>query len=114
MNLKLGKLPAKYDHRDLMMERYLDLSKLPPLPKAFGHEGLISDWGMLGNDQVGDCTMAGSDHETMLWCAMAGGNATFETANTLADYSALTGYNPSDPNTDQGADMHDVMKYRQQ
>jgi hypothetical protein len=111
---KLGKTAARYDFRDLMMERYLDLSKLPPLPKTFGHEGLITSWGMLGNDEVGDCAIAGPDHETMLFCAMGGKQVTFETANTIADYSALTGYDPSDPNTDQGSDMHEVMKYRQQ
>lgn len=112
---KLGKLPAQYDHRDLLMAKYLDISKLPPIPDQFGHETLISDWGMLGNNNWGDCVWAGAGHETMLWTKeSAVTDASFTDANVLSDYSAVTGFTQSDPNTDQGTDMHDAMKYRRQ
>jgi hypothetical protein len=88
--------------------------QLPPVPAAFGHYDLINDWGMLANDRVGDCTCAGADHEVMLWTIEGFGRAaTFNDFNTLADYSAITGYNPNNPNTDQGAVVRDVLRYRQ-
>jgi len=113
--LKLGKLPHRHDPRDLLLTRYT--ADLPPLPAGpLGHDGLLpaDGWGMLGNDTVGDCVFAGSDHEHMLWNAEAGKTVTFTTANALADYSAVTGYNPNDPNTDRGTDMRNAMLYRQQ
>lgn len=112
IQLKLGKKPASYDHRDLLLSSYIHLPSLPPIPDDFGHENLIGDWGMLGNDMAGDCVLAGGDHETMLWNKEAGKNVTFTTENALSDYSALTGYNPNDPNTDQGTDMRQAMSYR--
>jgi len=114
MNLKLGKKLARYDHRDLLMSRYLDYSKLPPLPDQFGEESRIVNWGMLGNDNAGNCVWAGSAHETMLWTAIGSTPAKFDDASVNSDYSAVTDYNPADPATDQGTDMHDAIKYRQQ
>jgi hypothetical protein len=109
----LGKKKATYDHRDLMMARYLDLSKLPPLPDNFGSEGLVGDWGMYGNDNCGDCVWAGAAHETMLWSRIgAAPDAVFNDTTVLSDYTALTGFDPNDPATDQGTDMHEAMNYR--
>lgn len=111
-NFKLGKKPPTYDKRDLRFENYL--IALPKPPAQFGHEKFIGStaWGMLGNDTVGDCTVAGADHEQMLWASEGQKAASFTTANTIGDYSAITGYNPNDPNSDQGADVRDVLKYR--
>jgi hypothetical protein len=112
MPLKLGKKPFVPDARDLKLSKYLP--KLPTVPAEFGNENLVTDWGMLGNDQVGDCTCAGSAHETMLWTAMGQGRPIpFTTEGVLADYSAITGYDPSKPESDQGATIRDVLKYRQ-
>jgi hypothetical protein len=69
-------------------------------------EAVSEDWGMLGNDAVGDCVIADNGHKVMLWSANRPGGKMImpTTAEILAYYSALTGYDPSDPNTDQGAD----------
>lgn len=111
--LKLGKTPARLGAVKLKFETYADTSALPKVPKSFGHEGLIADWGMLGNDQVGDCVLAGGGHETMMWTKEGGVPVQFSTANTVKDYSRITGYNPADPNTDQGTDMQAAASYRQ-
>jgi hypothetical protein len=113
--LKFGKKPASYDRRDLLYAKYRR-GPLPPHPSQFGHETLIEAgaWGMLGNDSVGDCVFAGSDHETMLWTTEAGDPALFTADNTIADYSAVTGYKPGQPDTDQGADVRQALQYRQQ
>lgn len=108
----LGKAPATSDGRDLMFERYRT-APLPKHPAKFGHEGLVKSWGMLGNDRVGDCVLAGGGHETMLFNAEGGRTVNFTDKNAIADYSALTGYNPKDPSTDRGTNVRDAMKYRQ-
>ena len=55
--LKLGKRPATEDTRDLLFARYVEPAKLPTPPAQFGHETLFKpkSWGMLGNDEWGDC-----------------------------------------------------------
>ncbi|MDA8336586.1 MAG: hypothetical protein M0Z41_16615 [Peptococcaceae bacterium] len=110
---KLGKKPATYDRRDLQFIRYR-IAPLPPHPAQFGHENLIGTWGMLGNDIVGDCVFAGADHETMLWTTEGGDPARFSAETAIADYSAVTGYNPADPSTDRGTDVRQALQYRQQ
>lgn len=113
--LKFGKKPVVYDRRDLQFMRYRT-GVLPAHPAQFGHENLIGAdaWGMLGNDTVGDCVFAGSDHETMLWTTEAGDSAMFTPENAIADYSAVTGYDPNDPSTDKGTDVRQALQYRQQ
>jgi hypothetical protein len=114
--MKLGKLPFTPDPRDLMLSRYLihphPKPALPPHPAEFGHEKLIKVWGMLGNDELGDCVFAGAGHEVMLWTAEAGSMAAFSTESVIADYSEVTGYTPTDPTSDQGTIVRDALKFR--
>jgi hypothetical protein len=114
--LKLGKKKAVYDSRDLQFGHYMLEAPciLPPVPSQFGHEGLVTDWGMLGNDTAGCCVLSGGGHETMLWNAEAGRPVDISTENTLADYSAVTGYTSLNPATDRGTNVRDALKYRQQ
>lgn len=120
MTLRLGKLPATTDHRDLRLGAYLNAAKLPTIPPIFGHQALFpaAGWGMLGNDEYGDCAWAGPAHETMLLTKLGGHPATFTTAGVLADYAAGTGFDPhagppgNNP-TDQGSNVRDVARYRQ-
>jgi hypothetical protein len=105
--LKLGKKPARPDAMMLSFGDFVDRSKIPPIPDTFGHDRLIGvgDWGMLGNDQAGDCVLAAQAHAVMLWNQAAGRTVKFTEQSVLADYSAVTGYNPADSSTDQGTDM---------
>jgi hypothetical protein len=111
--LKLGKKPARPGAVKFKLATYLAKSKLPTPPKVFGHEALIgANWEMLGNDQYSDCVWAGAAHETMLWNKEAARTVTFNNQTVLKDYSAVTGFNPKDPNTDQGTDMQVAASYR--
>lgn len=113
MSLKLGKLPARKDSIQFKLAKYLNLAALPTPPSKYGHQALVIDWeGMLGNDQYGDCVFAGAAHETILWGKEGGKNVTFSTQSVLSDYSAVTGFNPNDPNSDQGTDMQVAASYR--
>lgn len=110
--MKLGKKPYIPSKKDLLYRNYRGTT-LPPIPASFGHQSLVNNWGMLGNDTVGDCVIAGGDHETLLWTVEGSSEASFNTANAISDYSAITGYNPNDPNTDQGTDVRTALQYRQ-
>lgn len=113
MKYKLGKKPARPGAVKFKFANYVDKSKLPTPPKSFGHVKLPSPWGMLANDQVGDCVIAGAAHETMAWNYMGSGTVPrFTDESILRIYSELTGYNPSDPNSDQGTDMSAAADYR--
>jgi hypothetical protein len=112
MPLKLGKLAATHDPQDLLFAHYRT-TELTEAPTGYGHTALVKDpWGMLGNDEYGDCAEAGPCHETMLWNAAAGKQVQFTAQNALAAYSAITGFNPDDPSSDQGSNVRDVLKYR--
>ena len=110
--MKLGKHPATYSRRDLRLSKYLTADKLPVIPAEFGHEAIVTDWRMLGNDAVGDCVWAGACHEHMLWTALGSTQSVFDDAGALRAYSAVTGFNPDDPLTDSGTPVRDAMKYR--
>lgn len=111
--MKLGKLPAKADERDFKLS--LVAPKLPIPPTAFGHALTFrkNGWGMLGNDEFGDCVFAGAAHEVKLLTKLGiARDARFRTADVLADYTAVTGFNPDDPSSDQGTDMREAASYR--
>lgn len=112
--LKLGKKAARPDAVTFKLKNLINPSALPKPPKNFGHETFIgkSNWNMLANDQVGCCVFSGAAHETMLWNAECGKTIKFSDKSVLSDYSAVTGYNPSDPNSDQGTDMSLAASYR--
>lgn len=108
---KLGKLPAVKNSVSFRFRDYIALSKLPPTPVSGGHKDLVTEHNMFGNDTVGDCTCADVGHSTVYWNREANKAVKISTQNVLDMYSAITGYNPSDPNSDTGADMSVVAKY---
>lgn len=110
----------------LQFKNYVTMSALPAVPEKFGHQGLVPDWGMLLNDRIGDCAIAGSLHETMLWNTEANKTVTLNTSlsaenSAAVNYAAVTGYQPgpeledpsSPPNpSDQGTDVPTLINYR--
>jgi len=110
--LKLGKKPARVDAVKFKFRDFLVKKSVPAVPKTFGHETAFTDWGMLGNDQVGDCVIAGGMHEIMMWNKVCGKDVVFTEATAIKDYSRITGYVPGDESTDQGTDMEAAAKYR--
>ncbi len=110
--LCLGKNPARPNAIKFKLAAYADFRMLPPVPKDFGHEEAIPpiEFGMLGNDRVGDCVVAGGAHESQIFALMGGKRLTFNTADVLKDFQAITGVPPS---ATVGADMQQAASYRQ-
>lgn len=110
-----GAVPGKFTD-------YFDLSTLAAPPAQFGHDKLVGNgWGMLGNGPdlkypdiapVGDCAIADAYHQHILWCAEVGVAIPVNTPTVIDTYSAVTGYVPGDPSTDQGTAVADLLKYR--
>ena len=115
IDLKFGKKPASVNAKDLKLAHYLDTTVLPtswPHPN-FGNGSRFRNWLMLGNDEVGDCVIASRCHLTMLDTSIGPeATARFTTASAIAEYSAVTGYDPNDPSTDQGTDMRAMCSYQ--
>lgn len=112
--VKFGRLRTKRSRFALPLSNYLRTLSVP-YPPVHAWERPI-EWGMLGNDSVGDCVIAGALHLIMGWKAVADNSrlVNFSTADALALYSAITGYDPNDPNTDRGTNMTDALNYWQQ
>lgn len=136
---KTGKLPARYDARDLLYSDIRASVSLPPFPKPHGGYGSdFTDWGMAGNGPVdpgdhslpaswiaaleggGDCTIAGPAHEKKESAFNAKRPALhFGAKACLTDYMTLTqqangvAYDPVSGSGDTGLEVRQVLSYRQ-
>ena len=110
MNLKLGKLPARHDPRTLKLSAYLRLA-LPTPPAVVDFADAVADWQMFRNDQVGDCAIAGPAHLDMGWTALAGKPFAPSDDDVIAAYSAVSGYDPTTGDNDNGGCLLDVLKF---
>jgi len=112
--LKLGKLAARHDPRALLLASYITPS-LPTPPASFDVGAKVTSWGMMDNDQIGDCTCAAAGHLIMEWTANAKKKmVTPSDKQIVSAYSAITGYNPVSGANDNGANEVDVLNYWRQ
>lgn len=82
----------------------------PPAAISRPHPGF--DWGMLANDTIGDCVIAMMLHSIEDFHLDAGTPPpAFTNQDAISVYSAITGYNPSDPSSDKGTDENAAMSY---
>jgi hypothetical protein len=114
MKLKLGKQAARHDPRTLLLASYVTTS-LPTPPASFDVSTKVQAWGMMDNDQIGDCTCAAAGHLIMEWTANAKSKMVTPTDKQIvAAYSAITGYNPTTGANDNGAVEIDVLNFWRQ
>jgi len=112
--LKLGKQPVRHDPRTLLMASYVTPA-LPTPPASVDLTSKVPSWGMMDNDQIGDCTCAAAGHLIMEWTANAKPKMfTPSDKQIVASYSAITGYNPASGANDNGAVELDVLNYWRQ
>src|ERR1039458_319014 len=91
--LKLGKSVARHDPRTLLLASYVTRT-LPAPPASFDVTSKVKAWGMMDNDQIGDCTCAAAGHLLMEWTANSGKKMFTPTyKQNLAPHSATTGHN---------------------
>jgi hypothetical protein len=113
-SVKLGKKKARIDKRTLKLTRYLRPRVLPTPPAEISYVVKVPSWPMLLNDTLGDCVIAAMGHMVQQWtyfASLGAGMQTMTDAEALAAYEAIGGYVPTDPSTDQGADMLTALNY---
>lgn len=117
-----GKLPPQRPLKMAALGDFLDRSTSWPKVPPEGWENAVkpSDWGMLGNDQWGDCAAAGIYHLIQGQAANSKiGRALYGTAaQALALYSAVTGFDPNagpsgENPTDQGTVLTQLLAHVQ-
>jgi hypothetical protein len=117
MMKKLGKLKPKYDKRTLLLAKYL-LKELPaPPPSVDWSLKVASSLGAMlnaGDGAVGDCTIAAAGHIVQELTANAGNMIIIPDDAILAAYEAVSGFDPNNPDSDQGACALDVLNYWRQ
>lgn len=137
MTLHLGKQPHTPDARDWQWDEFRKILKaagtLPKIPADhWGHGNTYKDWLMLANgpdptapgasaEGCGCCVWSSAAHQTMeaLTDASYGSANTaavgklFDGATTVADYAAVTGYDPQTGEGDNGTEIRDSLLYRQ-
>src|SRR5690348_3468981 len=89
------------------------MATLPPAPAVFDLTGGILDWGMMGNDLLGDCTEAAKGHLLQAWTKASGSEVTLPDSVIVQAYEDECGYNPANPATDQGGEIVDVLNHWQ-
>lgn len=113
---KLGKKPARLDHRTLRVSDYLVPNPILPAPpdEVSWVRDVTPAFPMDLNDQLGDCVVAAMAHMIQQWTFYATNGARTVVPNNhqvLAAYEALSGYQPGDPTTDNGVVMLDALQY---
>ena len=112
-NVKFGrKRPVAHCPR-LSLKNYLGTVPVtPPVSVEYSAKAMLALTNVYENDVLGDCVIAGGYHIV----GVATGNATgtpfvASTAQITADYSAIGGYVPGDPSTDNGCDEQTALNY---
>lgn len=109
---KLGRLPTRHDPRTLKLASYT--APLPAIPDMKNWGVVSGDWGMMRNDELGDCTIAAAGHMVLLDTAARGTPVRIEDCEIVRAYAAVSGYTPGDPSTDNGAVELNVLNYWRQ
>lgn len=113
MPFKLGKKAPKRLMSTPAFGDFLDKATTWPAVAPRGWEYAVppAQLEMLGNDTYGDCGPAGAMHLIQIETANSGNPLHGTLQQTLDLYSAVTGFNPNDPNTDQGTVLTDLLTY---
>ena len=105
--MKLGKGPVRHDPRTLQLSKYLDI--IPPYPPVCDWGKNTPIWGMMLNDNIGDCTCAAAGHQIMAWCNENEVKVNITDGDILEAYKILSGYDPNNGTNDNGAVELDVL-----
>jgi hypothetical protein len=83
----------------------------PPATCSYASAAAQALAQMYGNDSLGDCVIAGGYHVVGVETGNAGKIFIATQKQILADYGAIGGYVPGNPNTDNGCDEPTALNY---
>ena len=108
LNYRLGRKAVKHDSRRLLLAKYLPAA-FPAPPPSCDWSKDIAQFGMMLNDTLGDCTIAGCAHAVQIWTANSTSEITLPDSTILAYYEQWDGYVSGDPSTDNGGVEETVL-----
>lgn len=111
MKMKLGRKPRAFNPAVKTLKALAPHVALAVPPPAANWTKGIQNFGMMLNDQLGDCTCAAIGHARQIWTANASVENTMPDADVLKLYEAACGYVPGDSSTDQGGVEQNVLSY---
>ena len=107
---KLGRKPMRPDMRDRLPRLSAVAPSLPPAPaQCTEYVDAVGSWILGANDRVGDCTCVAPANVILALTTLAQRPVRLNDTEILAFYSLVSGYNPADPSSDQGAMVEDVL-----
>jgi hypothetical protein len=113
-NVKLGRKRPVALGPHLKADRYFKASlPAPPTSCDYTAKAAAALANIYDNDTLGDCVIAGGYHITGVATGNAGDLFQATSAQIIKDYSAIGGYVPGDPNTDNGCDEVTALNYWQ-
>lgn len=113
MGFCLGKLAPERLLSTPAFGDFIDKATTWPEVKPRGWEYAVpaNKLDILGNDQYGDCVIAAMMHYAQAETANTSNPLTPTTQLTLEVYSAITGFDKNDPDTDQGTTWASALAY---
>ena len=113
-HFKLGRNHPRAHTPRLKLANYIRAKQLPTPPSTLDYtaQAMAALRQIYLNDQLGDCVIAGGFHVRGVTSGNALGTPVNFTADqVLQDYSAIGGYVPGDPSTDNGCDESTAINY---
>lgn len=107
-HLQLGRSGLRHDSRRRLAAHKM-LEALPAPPEAVDNTNGVTAWGMMRNDQLGDCTIAGVGHCQQVATLNTGSETTPSDDLIEAGYEKYCGYVPGNDSTDQGGVELDIL-----
>ena len=111
-DVKFGRVRPRVIHPHLRLKNYLRAS-LPTAPSSvdYGAFAMTALTNVYENDTLGDCVIAGGYHVEGVETGNAGNLFTATNTQIIADYSAIGGYVPGNPSTDNGCELQTALAY---
>jgi hypothetical protein len=111
-NVKFGRKRPVARCPRLSMEKYLKKGVItPPESCDYTSKATSALTNVYLNDQLGDCVIAGGYHVVGVETGNAGNIFIATDKQITEDYSAIGGYVPGNPSTDQGCDEQTALNY---
>jgi hypothetical protein len=110
--VRLGRRIPTFRRPALRFGAVTSASTLPPVPEKWDGRPPGVRWPMYANDSLGICVFSSCGHEVGMWTLAASGREVlFTDSEVISWYSAVTGYDPRRPWTDQGTVIQDALDY---
>ncbi len=105
---KLGAKPPKRDDRVPRLSTIAPSLPAAP-PRHTAYIEAVASWELGENDRLGTCTCVCPANVILALTTLVGQPRRTSDTDIVGFYSAVTGYNAGDPNSDQGAMIEDVL-----